>query len=289
MATFEIINSRGNILPLSEGKNYRLINIDGQTAAQANISSVVVGDTDGDIVSNVQAQARSIVLDLRIIADVERTKREILNVVKLKQQAKLRWQQDNKLVEIEGTVEAIDMPRWEKGVIMHITLHCAQPFWEDVGEIVAQISEAINLHYFTDIVDDMLYFTEDGIVFGEYDMTRTKQFLNEGDVSVGMIIEIVAYGTVTNPIIYDIDGNFFGCGYGAGNKQVVMQAGDVIVINTRKNEKSVKLNGASILNKIKPSSTWLQLEAGANEFTINSEETVIDNMTFSLIYKQRYV
>jgi hypothetical protein len=51
----------------------------------------------------------------------------------------------------------------------------------------------------------------------------------------------------------------------------------------------VKYNGVNIFDKIKPNSTWLQLEAGDNVFSINSDDDNISNMSFSLIYKQRYI
>lgn len=284
----EFRNLRGDVLPLTNAKNYKLTNFDGQTQAVSSISGIVVGGVDGDTANNIQTNPRPVIIDLRIEGNVEDTKREILSVIKSKQQGIIVWEQNERTLELRGIVEAIDMPRWNNEVIMQITLHCEQPYWENIDTIVYQINEAIALHYFT-VDGDMLCFPTDGIALGEYDVTRSSVINNTGDVSVGLEIEIVAYGTVTNPIIYNQDGNFFGCGYGTGNKQVVMQAGDVIKIVTRKDEKDVTLNGVSILGKIKPRSTWLQLQAGDNQFSINSDDEDLENMSFSLNYKQRYV
>ncbi|MGA4517422.1 phage distal tail protein [Solibacillus silvestris] len=289
MAIFEFVSKRGDRLSLSNGENYKLVNIDGQTAAKTDISSVVTGGSDGDFVNNVQAQPRPIVIDLRIIADVENTKRSILDVIKIEQEASLLWTQENRTVEIKGIVESIDMPRWTETTIMQITLHCSQPFWEDINQIITEINEAISLHYFTEQPNDMLYFPAEGIVLGEYDTTRTREIHNQGDVAVGLEIEILALRQVINPIIYNGNGEFFGCGYGSGNKRVVMNTGDHIVIKTGKDEKSVTFNGQSILSKIKPKSTWLQLAAGDNIFSINDDSADLSNVTFSLIYKRRYI
>lgn len=289
MYKFDFINSRGDILPLSGGVNYKLTNFDAQTSANTNLATVSISGEDGDTVNNAQAQPRTIIFDLRIIHDVEKTKREILSIIKLKQKAKIKWTQAERTVEIEGIVESVDMPRWNNAVVLQITMHCGQPFWENIDFIYSQISEAFELHYFTDYYNDMLYFPEEGIPFGEYNTTRTKDIYNSGDVSVGLQIEIVALDTVTNPIIYNESGKFFGCGYGDGAKKVVMQTGDIIIIDTRKNQKSVTLNGSSILQKVKPSSTWFQLEAGENKFSVNSDDENTANMTFSFIYKQRYI
>ena len=225
-----------------------------------------------------------------------------MRVVKIKQRGTLEWTQNGRAVAISGIVESVDMPRWTNAVTMQIAMYCSQPFWEDLDFIVQHISEAISLHYFTDSASGMLYFPEDGIPLGKYDTIRTKSFHNSGDVAVGLEISIVALATVTNPIIYDGNGNFFGLGYeqetqsdnpqlGSAifSKPFYMEAGDHVVITTHKGNKTVRKNGVVVYDYIKPQSTWLQLEAGDNVYTINSDDDNLSNMTFSLVYKQRYV
>lgn len=285
------ISARGERLPLVGNDLFYLVNIDGQTEAEASISSSTTGGTDGETVNSVQANPRTIILDLRIKSgvNVEQAKRSVLKIVKLKQNGSLEWKQDDKTVTISGIVESVEMPRWTNDVMMQITLHCAQPFWEDAESVIQEISEAIDLHYFTDSPTDMLYFPEEGIPLGEYNTLRTRDYYNDGDVSVGMEISIVAFGTVTNPIIYDGNGNFLGVGHGSGARQLVMHEGDNLIITTHKGKKRVMLNGENVIAKIKPRSTWLQMAAGDNLFTIDSDDDNDANMSFSLIFKQRYV
>lgn len=285
------VSKRGKILSLTDNDLFFLTNVDGQTAAASSVSSFVTGGIDGDTVTNVQAQPRTIILDLIIKSgiDVEYAKREILGIIKLKQYGSLVWEQNERTVTISGIVESIEMPRWNNKVMMQISLYCEQPFWEDISEAIQEISATINMHYFTSYPYEMLYFPENGIAFGRYDTSKAKSFTNDGDVSIGMEIIITAIGIVTNPIIYDTDGKFFGVGYGNGDKQVVMGSGDRIVISTHKGNKTVKLNGVSMYDKIKPQSTWLQLQAGENQFRVDSDESELDNMTFQIEYKQRYI
>lgn len=287
----DYISARGDRLPLATNEFFYLTHVDGMTTAATSIASSTMGGADGDIVNNVQANARPIVIDLRIkdSVNVEDAKRAVLQVVKIKQQGTLEWTQGDRIVTISGIVESVDMPRWTNAVTLQISMYCSQPFWEDAAFVVRQISEAIDLHWFEDSAAGMLAFPEQGIPLGEYDTIRTKQFHNSGDVSVGLEISIVAFDTVTNPIIYDGNGNFLGVGYGDGVKQVQLVAGDNVVITTHKGQKNITLNGRSILSKLRPQSTWLQLAAGDNLFTINSEDDSLTNMTFSLMYKQRYV
>lgn len=291
MARFDFVSQSGDILPLSANDDFYLTHIDGQTTASASISSSTIGGVDGDTVNNMQADFRPLTFDLRIKSgvDVEDAKRRILRIVKLKQNGTIVWEQGGRTVEITGKVERIDMPRWAKGIVMQVEMHCEQPFWEDIEAVVEHISEAIDLHYFTEDPTDMLFFPEDGIVIGEYDTSRAKYFYNKGDVSVGLEIDILALAEVTNPIIMDDNGKFFGVGYGTADKQVKMQSGDVVKITTHRGKKSVTLNGVSIFDRIKPNSSWLQLGTGDNRFAINSDDDSLTNMTFSLVYKHRYI
>ena len=290
---FEFENTRGELLNLWKNDLFYLVNGANQTQANADISAITLGGMDGDVPTSVRTQPRTITLTLRInpAVDVEYAKREILKVCKLKQSGILRWSQNGRTLEIKGIVETIDMPRWNNAVAMQITLHCSIPYWEDHDETIQQISDSIGLHYFTSEDDPssfMLFFPDEGIPFSEYDSSRTRSFYNDGDVAVGMNIEIVAFDTVTNPIIYDSEGNFFGIGY--GTKQVTMAAGDVIKICTVRGKLSVTKNGSqNLMNYVVPRSTWLQLKTGENSFRIDSADAETDNMTFSLTYKQRYI
>ena len=291
---FVFENSRGEVLKLWKNNLFYLINIANLTHANAAISALTIGDIGGDVPTNVRTQPRNIPLTLRInpAVDVEYAKREILKVVKLKQSGILRWTQNNRTLEIKGIVESVDMPRWNNAVAMQITLHCSVPYWQDLEETIQEIDDSIGLHYFTaedDYSSDMLFFPEEGIPFSEYNASRSRAFYNAGDVAVGMNIEIVAFDTVTNPIIYDTDGNFFGVGYGL--KPVVLVAGDVIQICTVRGKLSVTKNGSTnLMNYVKPRSSWLQLQTGENLFRIDSDdENATDNVTFFLTYKQQYI
>ena len=110
----DYISARGDRLPLVNNDLFYLTNVDGMTIAGTSIASSTIGGADGDIVNNVQANVRQIVLDLRIRngVDVEEAKRAVLRIVKIKQKGSLEWTQNDTTVTISGIVESIDMPRW---------------------------------------------------------------------------------------------------------------------------------------------------------------------------------
>ena len=277
----DFISFNGSVLPLTNNIRFKISNIDGLTTANVDISSSTVSAMDGDFINNKRATPRSIIIDLAIESNVENTKRYLLQYIKAKKKGTLKWNQDNREIEIEGIVESIDMPRYTNGVIFQFTLYCSQPFWQDINYTVQDISEVLDLHYFTNYENDMLYFTEEGAPFGEYDVNRTKVFNNTGDVEVGLEIRIIALGEVSNPKIVNSKGEFIGI-------NATLTTGDEVVITTQKGNKKITLNGANVLNKIMEKSTWLQLPTGEEEFTIDSDGNE-SNMYFSLIYKQRYV
>lgn len=291
MATFKLLNKRNVEFNLTDNPYLYLIDIDGQTTAAADVSTSVIGGLDGDTINSQQVQPRTVALTMKVKlgVSVEQAKRALLSVAKIKQELTLQWYQEGKTLILKGNVEEIDVPRWENGVALQLTLHCSQPYWEDIAEAVQEITQFISLHYFTEDPLDQLYFTDEGQAFGMYDFSRSRLFKNEGDVAIGFEARIVAVKTVTNPIIYDTDGNFFGVGYGTGAKKLVMNAGDVLIITTHKGNKTVKLNGVSQFDKIKPQSQWLQMQTGENQFAVNSDDQDTENIFFNFNYKQRYV
>lgn len=278
----EFISARGEVLPLSHNNRFKLSHVDGITLTEVDISTTTNPTIDGDIVNNTRVIARPITLDISIEREVESTARYILRYIKTKMKGTLRRTQDGRTMQISGIVESISLPRFTSAATMQISMHCSQPFWEDIENTSEEIAEVLDLFYFTDKPDDMLYFPEEGIAFGEIDMNRTKVLTNEGDAAVGMEIHITALNTVKNPIIYNSDGQYFGV-------DITLQSGDEIIITTGKGNKTLTLNGANIISKRREGSTWLQLELGENEFTIDSEDGTEGNMYFTVVYKQRYI
>lgn len=277
------IGANGNQIDFFDNTFVQLVNVDGLTGVSADISASTTPSMDGDRVNNVQAQPRGIVLDLLVkdTASVEDAKRFVLQAIKPKQRGRLRMIQPDRSIEIVGIVESIEMPRFSQSVMMQVSLYCSQPFWSDIEAVIVQIARVLDLHCFPLDVGG-LAFPAAGVPLGEYDLNMTRTYTNDGDAACGMIISIIALGDVLNPTIYKSDGSFIGVNDS-------MTAGDEIVISTVHGEKSITKNGVNILNKIKSGSTFLQLDTGDNELTINSDGNTEGNVYFLLSFKRRFV
>lgn len=282
--SLKYIGANGNELDLLHNDFFHLAHADGITEIASEIGASTTPNMDGDTVNTVRSQPRGIILDLRIkdTASVEEAKRYILRTVKPKQKGRLVFSIAERETEIYGVVEAISMPRFEEdGVTMQITLYCSSPYWQDVENVLLEISRILDLHYFP-VDQGGLAFPAEGIPLGEYDMNMTRTYTNDGDAECGLVITIIALAAAENPTIYKADGSFIGV-----NDSMV--AGDEIIINTNRGEKSITKNGVNILNKIRAGSTFFQLETGDNELTVDTDGDTKGNVYFIVSFKRRFV
>ena len=282
-ATLIYIGANGNQINLFRNPYFDLTNVDGMTGVASNISASTTPSMDGDKVNNIQTQPRGIVLDLRIkdYVSVKDAKQYILSTIKPKQRGQLVFSRGERNVNIYGVVESISMPRFSQEVTMQVSLYCSDPYWHDVENVLLEITRVLDMHYFPLDVGG-LAFPVDGVVMGEYDLNMTRTYTNDGDAECGVVITIIALSKVVNPAIYKADGTYIGV-------SDTMETGDEIVINTNRGEKGITKNGANILSKIMPGSTFIQLDTGDNELTVDSDGDTEGNVYFTLSFKRRFV
>lgn len=284
MFTLDFISARGNSMPLVNNEYFNLSGCDGLTRTNVALATSSVPSMDGVEINNVQAQPRTIVLYIQPKPgkNVEEVKRYVTSFVKPKLPGRLRWKQNERAIEIAGTVQAVEMPRFSQKVVMQISIYCPEPYWADLEYLNTELSNLVPLHYFPQDFAG-LAFPEEGLPFGVYERNHIKNFTNDGDVASGMIITITALTVATNPVLYNLaSGQFIGINDTLG-------AGDEVIISTYKGRKTITKNGVNIIDKIKPGSTFLQLEVGGNDFMIDSDDEEVANMYFTLTYKRLYV
>ena len=254
---------------------------------------------DGAIVDHVKANPRGISMTFALVPEIRRSIDFFTSYVKSKQLVKLTETDNGLTREIEGIATLNPFSRMESLCKIELSIYCGQPYWQDAKEIASEISTHIALLHFPATTGQ--YFTavdgkRGGRVFSVINTSAERTLVNDGDVSVGMVIRATALGEVKNPRISCSSGEQTGW-YMQVN--IDMKESDELVISTIRGQKSITLNGATeyngtpLLSLLEFSGDdWLQLETGKNVFNIGSfvdgKLVTTDRLYFTISYRRRF-
>ena len=286
-----LINKNNQVLDLLNNRDkFILSGAEGLHGIETDIAESDTPYVDGATIESVKALPRGIELVFTLRGNVKASIDYFTSIVKSKQFVTLREVDGERDITIKGVATIPPYSRMVQTCKITLSIYCGQPYWEDVNHLVEIISEYVNLIYFP---QEGQYFTEYGRPFGALDTELKKTFENKSDTSVGMLINLVAMGNVVNPRISCDTGEQKGW-YMQLN--LTLKADDLLEINTVKGNKYITINGVDtyngdpILNYLEwQGNEWLQLETGANTFSVTTEKDETNsNVYFSIIYKGRY-
>lgn len=290
-----LINKNNQQLDLLNNAQYFVLSkCEALHGIDTDIQTIESPYLDGTIIEGVKALPRGISMTFKLKPDIKDSIEFFTNVVKSKQYVTLQETEKGNTITIKGIATIPPYTRMLSQCEIQLDIYCGQPYWEDLNQVVAAISMYIDLLNFPS--PNGQYFTEVGRPFGALDVSATKTFDNDGDVSVGMNIKITALDQITNPCIACSTGEQYGW-YMYLN--LTLQANDEVEINTIRGQKYIKINGSTsyngvpILSYLKFNGTdWLQLETGENTFNIgtfsNGQVIPSDNVYFTITYRRRY-
>jgi hypothetical protein len=286
-----LINKNNQILDLLNNRDrFILSGAEGLHGIETNIAETETPYADGTTIESVKALPRGIELTFTLRGNVKASIDYFTSIVKSKQYVTLREVDGERDITIKGIATIPPYSRMLQTCKIALTVYCGQPYWEDAAYLVETISEYVNLLWLS---AEGQYFTEAGRPFGALETNLTRTFENKSDTTVGMLINLVALGTVVNPRI--------SCSTGEQNGwymqlNLTLQANDELQISTVKTSKYITINGLDtyngepILDALEwGGKDWLQLETGANTFSVTTDGGETNsNLHFSLIYKGRY-
>lgn len=131
------------------------------------------------------------------------------------------------------------------------------------------------------------------IEFGDINNTSEGNLFYTGDAETGMIINIFADGPASGISILRTDINESLSISDARFTEYVgaIRAGDQIIINTNKGEKSARLlrDGQyyNIINTLEAPMVWFELKVGDNVFMLNADEG-LSNLQYKISYRKIY-
>lgn len=276
MYTLKVRNQYDEILELAPNEGYVITDIIGIDPPDAVINTTRNSNADGSVVNSAYADNRTITITLAINGPAEDNRINLYRYFKSKYPVQLYYQNDTRDVSIRGYVQTFNVGFFDKKQIAQITIFCPNPFFNGANDNVTEFSTIEDLFEFPFSIE------EEGIEFSRLLINQETNVINGGDIDTGTVITLRAIGIVTNPTIYNTETNeFFGL-------NLSLAQGDVVTINTKKKEKSVKLlrGGAttSIIGKIRYGSTWFQLSPGDNLFIVTAD-TFPENLytTFAVV------
>ena len=269
MFTLIAENQYGEQLQLTDGSDYVVTNIDGLNPPDAIINLLERAGHDGSEFNSAYVGNRQIIIGIAINSPAELNRNRLFRFFRTARRTRLIYHNGLHDVYIDGWCANAPVPYFAEKQMLQVTLICPDPFWHGLTEIEGQTNGIENLFEFP-------FSIESPIPFSEYHSNGGAYVWNPGDMEAGLIIEIIASGSVTNPSVYHVNTDTFF------KVTTSLQSGDRLIINTRTDEKAVKrIRSGSTTNLIASratGSTWLQADPGQNTFTLRADSGV-SNMT----------
>lgn len=285
------INSRGERLELGVDSVYHC-NISKDVEGISGVTSVIYstnsmgqhGDTyvgqriearDIDVVGHINTRDKAQALELR---------RRMLKIFNPELSATLVY-------EYGGFKRVIDCraygePKTLKKEVLYefdLQIECLNPFWREEEETKEDIASWVAAWHFPCVIEKD---NTKSMIYGYRAESVIVDCYNEGDVSTGMRIRFTALGTVSNPILLNVDTEEFI------QINATMKTGDVIEINTKYGSKGAKLIRDGVetdyFRYIDVDSTFMQLAIGDNMFRYDAASGV-NSLEVSIFYSKEFL
>ncbi len=282
-------NSRGESLELGINSVYHC-NVSKDVDGVAGVTNVIYGTNSmgqhGDTYVGQRIEARDVEIlghiNTRDKAQALSLRRRMLKILNPELDGTLTY-------EYGGFKRVIDCrvfgePKIARKSVLYefyFQLECLNPFWREEDEAREDVASWVEAWSFPCAIEE-----DGGMAYGYRAESVIVDCYNEGDVSTGMRIRFKALGTVSTPILLNVDtGEFMQI-------NVVMQTGDVIEVNTRYGGKGAKLVRDGVetdyFRHIDVDSTFMQLAIGDNNFRYDAAGGV-DALEVSIFYNKEFL
>lgn len=272
-------NWKGDSIDLTDERGgIYLDRVEGLHPVKAEHSTAVSPYRDGERLTNVRIGVRNIVAYFNLCRNVEENKALLYRLFRKKKEGTLRYKRGDVDVYAKAYVEDITPNQYENPVSVQIVLVCFDPYFISAQEILTEIGQNVPRLRF------VLAMTQPQ-PFGIYNENTKQTINNDGDVELGMLIQIYASGRAEIPKIYnELTGEYF-------ELQLELFSGDKIEINTNDGEHAVTLIRAAerfnVFNLLSRGSSWLKLDVGENTFGATASMGE-ESLVFKIIAAERY-
>lgn len=283
MFTAKIENSSGDMLTLTGNEPvYQVIKITGLNPPQAQINTTSIVGLDGARFNSAKLNTRNIVLTIKINGDVEANRLNLYRYFRTKESCTFYYANDTLDVTINGYVENVECDLFTNNELAQISILCPYPYFKSISQVIADSSNVLGLFVFPFSIN-----ATDPIAFSSLQTSADIEVYNASESETGATIEINVLDSVSAIQLNNVvTGDTFSLSYN-------FIAGDKIVINTNKGQKSITLirNGVltNIFSALQQGSTFFQLVAGMNLFEYTANGVVAsDDISILFRYYNEY-
>ena len=276
MYELTIQNKKGIAINFNSiGGPFTIIDIAGLGPAPATINTSPSSLLDGEKYNSSKVNMRTINLAFAVEKEAEANRLQAYKVFQSARAVDIHYVSSMLNVTIEGYIESVDVTHFEAKQVITVVIVCPFPYFKAAQQVVNELYSLINMFHFP-----FASTATPELIFGVVNPMTNEAVINNGAVECGLIFELYARDTLSNPKIYNyLTNEFIGLNF-------QMQAGDLITINTEKGKKSVTLlrdgSETNLFNYLMEGITWLQLEVGGSEFVYQVTSGVITNLLVTI-------
>lgn len=298
-----VTNFLGDRIRLELGKpentGFLIKSITGLGPVKANVNTTEVATNDGSMFNSARLSQRNIVIQMVFVnsiygEDIEEIRQKSYKYFPIKKNVELVIETDNRYVRTTGYIESNEPDIFSKQEGTQISIICPDPYFYSASEDGDNVTDFYSIDPMFEFPFSNESLTEPLLVFGEIQIKTEGVITYTGDSEIGVMIYIHAIGPAEHINIYNtetrevmtIDTVKLEKLTGRG-----LIAGDDIIINTLKGEKSITLvrSGVSynILNCLDKNTDWFTLVKGDNIFVFTADSGVT-NLQFRIENKVIY-
>ena len=272
-------NAQGQSCWINDDVSFSLIGLTGFQPPKANIQLGSLPGVDGSLILHSKVEQRNIVLTLQILSDGENQRRKLNSIFKVNQSGHLHVQLSQQHVTIQAWVESCDTLAMNWPLRVMISLICPQPYFEDVQWRQLELASITPQFQFP------LNLSSSGQSMGVLMLSTPVNAYNPGDIEIGFICRFECITPVENPKLVNlVTGESI-------QLNIVMQAGQVIEINTEIGQKRIELHSGNdrlnIFNTLKLGSSFFRLKEKDNMILATSDLGSSGLMT-EILYRPQY-
>lgn len=260
MYTAKIQNADGELFTLTGNEPvYQILDIQGLNPPKAQINTSTIVGLDGAVFNSSKLETRNLVLTIKINGDVETNRLNLYKLFRTKEKCTFYYTNNTLDVFIEGYVESVECNLFTNDEHAQISIICLQPYFKSLYEILQDSSDVEALFSFPFSIN-----AAEPIPISNFNESGSINVFNSSESQTGTIVEINFSNSASSLEIKNATtGDDLTLNYS-------FLAGDKVVINTNKGEKSITLIRSGVLSSIfsalQPGSVFFQLSVGINQF-----------------------